>query len=202
MRTRWPASPALRRATVRAEALTGWARSIAGRRRTSSTCSTGKSSRNQPTAPRRARTSPTALTTRCVTSPAASKVMPRAVIIGQAVGAGTSIISCDGFRSSSADMIFLRNPPRPRFRKLPFGGHQINLAVQPLEAGPILRPSIFGLLHLSHIGLQDLIAATNAWLPAHNQRLYRHQAGLKDCAGSCETRAQLGNGLPLILSPL
>jgi hypothetical protein len=50
-----------------------------------------------------------------VTSPAASKAIPRAVIIGQAVGAGTSIISPDEFLLSSDDMsssVMLRNPAR------------------------------------------------------------------------------------------
>src|SRR5438874_3848351 len=90
MRTRWLSSPALRRATDRAEGLTAKEISAAviG---TDSVFSTGSTSRNQPIAPRNARISPTTLTTTCVTNPAHRSVSPKAVTIGQGVGAGVSI---------------------------------------------------------------------------------------------------------------
>src|SRR6266498_1523634 len=93
MRTRWLSSPAFRRATDRGEGLT--AREIsAAATGIHSVLSTGSTSRNQPTTPRNAMISPTTLTTTCVTNPAAKRVTPNAVTIGQGVGAGASICFC------------------------------------------------------------------------------------------------------------
>src|SRR5215471_1682434 len=110
MRTRWPASPALRWATVRGETLTGCARWPTGRMGTGARRSTGRSSRNQPTAPRKARIRPTTLTAAWVTSPVQSNVMPHAVIIGHGVGAGSSIISGNGSCCCSGTMASLLSP--------------------------------------------------------------------------------------------
>src|SRR5712691_2945628 len=110
MRTRWPASPALRWTTVRGETLTGCARWASGRARTGAWLSIGRSSRNQPTAPRKARIRPTTLTAAWVTSPVQSNVMPNAVIIGHAVGAGSSISSGTGSCCCSGTMAPLLCP--------------------------------------------------------------------------------------------
>src|ERR1700756_3261841 len=53
--------------------------------------STGRTSRNQPTAPAIANIAPRMLTGVAVTIPAHTRVNPNASTIGQAVGAGTSI---------------------------------------------------------------------------------------------------------------
>src|SRR5262245_40361940 len=58
---------------------------------TVSSCSCGKTSRNQPMHPARASTAPSKLTETLVTRPANNKVHPKARAKGQAVGAGTSI---------------------------------------------------------------------------------------------------------------
>src|SRR5262245_27544258 len=121
--------------------------------------------------------------------------MPRAVIIGQAVGAGTSITLSDESLPSSDDMsssLMLRNPPRemgrvpvkPEIRNETFFVSACqNQAVQPVEAGPVLWPGIFGLLHFPYVGFEYLITTSNARLPALNKRGYRNQARLKDRAG-------------------
>src|SRR5262252_9376157 len=58
---------------------------------TVSSCSCGKTSRNQPMHPARESTAPSKLTEKLVTRPANNKVDPKARTKGQAVGAGTSI---------------------------------------------------------------------------------------------------------------
>src|SRR5215472_10026535 len=58
---------------------------------TVTSCSCGKTSRNQPMHPARESTAPRKLTARLVTRPANNKVHPKARTKGQAVGAGTSI---------------------------------------------------------------------------------------------------------------
>src|SRR5215471_12747572 len=58
---------------------------------TVSSCSCGKTSRNQPMHPARESTAPSKLTEVLVTRPANNKVHPKARTRGQAVGAGTSI---------------------------------------------------------------------------------------------------------------
>src|SRR5215469_11895571 len=58
---------------------------------TVSSCSCGKTSRNQPMHPARESTAPSKLTEALVTRPANNKVHPKARTKGQAVGAGTSI---------------------------------------------------------------------------------------------------------------
>src|ERR1700682_2739066 len=55
--------------------------------------SAGRTLRNQPTAPASAKTTPRKLTEAAVTNPADTKVKPKAITIGHAVGAGTSIFS-------------------------------------------------------------------------------------------------------------
>src|SRR5262245_24338562 len=75
---------------------------------TNSVFSTGSTSRNQPIAPRNARMSPTTLTTTCMTNPAAKSVSPKAVTIGQGVGAGTIIFPGCGSCFCSAAICFLR----------------------------------------------------------------------------------------------
>src|SRR6266498_396235 len=107
MRTRWLSSPAFRRATDLGEGLTAREGSIAATG-THAVFSTGSTSRNQPTAPRNARISPTTLTTTCVTNPAHRSVSPKAVIIGHGVGAGVSIRFCDSrdIISSTPDDVY------------------------------------------------------------------------------------------------
>src|SRR5215469_8358536 len=58
---------------------------------TASSCSRGRTSRNQPMHPARESTAPSKLTETLVTSPANNKQHPKARTKGQAVGAGTSI---------------------------------------------------------------------------------------------------------------
>src|SRR5215469_18367623 len=58
---------------------------------TVSSCSCGKTSRNQPIDPARESTAPSRLTETLVTRPANNKVHPKARTNGQTVGAGTSI---------------------------------------------------------------------------------------------------------------
>src|SRR5215467_11626077 len=58
---------------------------------TVSSCSCGKTSRNQPMHPARDSTAPSKLTERVVTRPANNRVHPKASTKGQAVAAGTSI---------------------------------------------------------------------------------------------------------------
>src|SRR5262250_3577901 len=58
---------------------------------TVSSCSRGKTSRNQPMHPARESTAPSKLTETWVTRPANNKLHPNARTKGQAVGAGTSI---------------------------------------------------------------------------------------------------------------
>src|SRR4029453_3354350 len=60
-----------------------------------STSSTGSTSENQPAAPPMVGTTPTAVTMPLVTRPANPSVMPSAAIIGQAVGAGSSMNSSE-----------------------------------------------------------------------------------------------------------
>src|SRR5271169_5619823 len=62
-----------------------------GRTVTTSTCSCGKTSRNQPTTPASDSTAPRQLTDVLVTRPANSSATPKAKMNGHAVGAGTSI---------------------------------------------------------------------------------------------------------------
>src|SRR5437899_8841482 len=59
---------------------------------TISSCACGKTARNHPTQPASARAAPRTLTDMLVTSPAKSRVAPKARMKGQAVGAGTSIV--------------------------------------------------------------------------------------------------------------
>src|SRR3989442_11273591 len=54
--------------------------------------STGRTSRNQPTAPATANTPPRMLNEAAVTIPAKTRVSPNASTMGHAVGAGTSIL--------------------------------------------------------------------------------------------------------------
>src|SRR5262249_44011104 len=58
---------------------------------TVSSCSCGRTSRNQPIDPARESTAPSKLTEKLVTRPANNKVHPKARTKGQAVDAGTSI---------------------------------------------------------------------------------------------------------------
>src|SRR5215469_5089338 len=58
---------------------------------TVTSCSCGKTSRNQPMHPARESTAPSKLTEKLVTRPANNKVHPKARTKGHAVGAGTSI---------------------------------------------------------------------------------------------------------------
>src|SRR5215471_2634540 len=58
---------------------------------TVTSCSCGKTSRNQPMHPARESTAPSKVTEMLVTRPANNKVHPKASTKGQAVGAGTSI---------------------------------------------------------------------------------------------------------------
>ena len=83
------------------------ARCSSGRTRTDSCCSTGNTSRNQPTAPRTANTKPTKLMTACVTSPAASNAMPSAVTKGHTVGAGNVTLpeTCSSFCSAAISLL-------------------------------------------------------------------------------------------------
>src|SRR5215467_12102095 len=81
-------------------------------------------------------------------------------------------------------------------------GPGTDLAVEPVEAGPILRSGILGLLHLSYVRLEHLITTFQGRLPAHDEGIYRNQSGLKDRTGGGETRTEPGGGLPLILSPI
>src|ERR1700677_3458138 len=62
-----------------------------GRTATTSSCSCGKTSRNQPKHPDKASTQPSTLTDVLVTRPANSSATPTAKMNGHAVGAGTSI---------------------------------------------------------------------------------------------------------------
>src|ERR1700733_556761 len=55
--------------------------------------STGRTWRNQPVAPAMVNSAPSTLTEAAVTMPANTRVKPKAKTIGQAVGAGTSILS-------------------------------------------------------------------------------------------------------------
>src|SRR6266478_5846008 len=55
--------------------------------------STGRTSRNQPTAPATTNIAPRMLTETAVTNPANTSVIPNASTIGHAVAAGTSILS-------------------------------------------------------------------------------------------------------------
>src|SRR5215831_3743820 len=104
IRTRWPPSPRCRRATVWNCVCTGAARRSGGSTGTASCFSTGRTSRHQPTRPRRKSTSPTTLTTRCVTSPAHPSVIPSAVTRGQTVDAGMATVS-GAWGSLSTDAI-------------------------------------------------------------------------------------------------
>src|SRR5215470_288252 len=81
-------------------------------------------------------------------------------------------------------------------------GPGANLAVEPVEAGPIQGPGILGLLHLSYVWLKHLIATSQGRLPTHNERLQRNQTRWKDRSGGRETRGQLGGGLALIFGPI
>ena len=63
-----------------------------GSTRTGSRRWTGRTSRNQPTAPHSVAITPTTVTSAFVTRPAHASVIPNAAIIGHAVGAGTSIV--------------------------------------------------------------------------------------------------------------
>src|SRR5690348_13780185 len=107
MLTRWLASPALRCVIDRAEGLMIKETSPATTE-TDSVFSTGSTSRNQPIAPRNARISPTPLTATCVTNPAHKSVSPKAVTIGQNVGAGVSIRFCGstGIVSSTTNYVY------------------------------------------------------------------------------------------------
>src|SRR6266496_4075878 len=107
MRARWLSSPAFRCATDRAEGLTAKETSIDATG-THSVFSTGSTSRNQPIAPRNARMSPTTLTATWVTNPAHNSVSPKAVTIGQKVGAGASICFCGStvIVSSTTDYVY------------------------------------------------------------------------------------------------
>src|SRR5439155_22706563 len=78
------------------------------RTRTNSGYSIGSTSRNHPTAPRRANTRPNTLTAGCVTSPAQSRVMPNAVTKGHAVGAGIARVPGACSFCCSAAISFLR----------------------------------------------------------------------------------------------
>src|ERR1700722_18980420 len=79
-----------------------------GRTGTSSSCSWGKTSRNQPTEPASDSRAPRQLTDMLVTRPANSSAAPSAKINGHAVGAGTSISRAargPGFDLSVADRV-------------------------------------------------------------------------------------------------
>ena len=76
------ASPAARCCDARAA--TARSAAPARRRGTASTCSSGSTSRNQPTAPATMSTTPTTLTSALVTRPAKASVMPSAATIGHA----------------------------------------------------------------------------------------------------------------------
>src|SRR5438132_1664245 len=93
IRTRWLPSPSRRRATVWSCVCTGAGRRSGGGTGIASCCSTGRTSRHQPTRPRRKSPSPTTLTAMWVTSPAPSSVIPSAVTSGQTVGAGMATVS-------------------------------------------------------------------------------------------------------------
>ena len=111
-RVRCAPSPMLARSTAGFDGTTALGRSI-GRMTIRSTCSSGRTSRHQPTAPISARTIPTTLTAACVTRPAKASVMPRATTIGHAVGAGRSICSEGGACSSCAGIMSGRTPAAP-----------------------------------------------------------------------------------------
>src|ERR1700691_6342529 len=66
-------------------------RMSSGRTGSTSSCSCGKTSRNQPTEPANESTSPRQLTDVLVTRPANSNATPSAKMKGHVVGAGTSI---------------------------------------------------------------------------------------------------------------
>src|SRR5262245_3825401 len=92
-RARCPPSPTRRCDTrVSAGPITGGGSTATASRR----CA-GRTSRNQPTAPHSIATTPTIETRTWVTSPAPTSTIPNAVIMGHAVGAGTTI----GPRSSA-----------------------------------------------------------------------------------------------------
>src|SRR6267154_5690007 len=67
-------------------------RMSSGATATASSCSCGKTARNHPTQPDSASAAPRTLTDMLVTSPANRRVVPKARMNGQAVGAGTSIM--------------------------------------------------------------------------------------------------------------
>src|SRR5262245_32238772 len=114
--------------------------------------------------------------------------MPRAVIIGQAVGAGTSIISPPNeslsFSDDMSTSAMLRNPvhemggftaqPAVRFVAV-FFTDSLYLIVEPVEAVPILRPRIFRFLHFPDVRPEYLVTTPNAGFPALNERLYWNQ---------------------------
>src|ERR1700688_1203115 len=71
----------------------------------------GKTSRNHPTQPAKAKIAPRMLTDALVTNPAKTNVRPNAKMMGHAVGAGSSIVSCTalpifGDSSSLSETIF------------------------------------------------------------------------------------------------
>src|SRR6266545_2569155 len=72
---------------------------------TNSSCGTGNTLRNQPTAPRNKTRKPMTLTAELVTRPAKINARPKAVTKGHGVGAGTSMMSPDVFARSVSDRI-------------------------------------------------------------------------------------------------
>src|SRR5713226_9965951 len=80
--------------------------------------SCGNTSRNHPTQPASVKIAPRMLTEALVTNPAKTNAIPKARMIGHAVGAGSSIVPCvglSGFGDSSngSDAMFQYLPHRP-----------------------------------------------------------------------------------------
>src|SRR5262245_6184445 len=73
---------------------------------TDSIFSCGKTSRNQPTYPQRARIAPKTLTAAFVSMPATTSMTPSARAIGQAVGAGSSTVSVVRCCASGYELMF------------------------------------------------------------------------------------------------
>ena len=109
-RIRCPPSPMLERSTAVLDGTTALARNSSGRKVIGSTRSSGRTSRHQPTPPISARAMPTKLTAACVTRPPKASVTPRATTIGDAVGAGSSILSEACACSSCGGVISCRAP--------------------------------------------------------------------------------------------
>src|SRR5262245_4579362 len=133
-RARCPSSPTRRCDTrVSAGPITG-----AGSTGTVSRRCAGSTSRNQPTAPHSIAKTPTIETTTLVTSPAPTRTIPNAEIIGHAVGAGTTIRPCSSVMALSPHHVHREEHDHPdAVHEVPVPGEHLRaLGVPVVDVAP------------------------------------------------------------------